>query len=344
MLAPMGALGVCVALAIAVLWSLGYAPGDVAEVFIHRVIWADDPQVRWDRWAKILENSTPLLLAGLSIAVAFRASVWNIGAQGQYVLGVILAGWIGWRMSGSGLAVIPVLLLGATFAGALWGAIAAALEWWRKVPVVLSTLLLNFVAFGLLNFLLQGALRDPLQPGQSPVIHSAANLPIIPGTRLHIGFLLALIMAILVWFILSWTTFGFRLRIVGENPIAARFAGINVPRVALATMAFSGALAGLAGGVEVAGVTHKVFLDAARVGYGFTAIAVALLARLSPIGVVASAIFFGLLNSSFSALQIELGLPYVTGQAIQGAVIIAMLVMSNPQALRKSLAEIWRRR
>jgi ABC-type uncharacterized transport system permease subunit len=175
-----------------------------------------------------------------------------------------------------------------------------------------------------------GTLLDP----QSPELQHAARLPeffaLNPGQGLHIGFFVALLAAVALFFLLRQTTFGFRLRVVGQNDQAARFAGMNVGRVATATLALSGALSGLAGAVQVAGVApYVLYPDMATNALGFTGIAVALLARLSPLAVIFSAAFFGLLNTAFRALEREMGIGAVTAQAVQGALIIAMLVFTS---------------
>jgi simple sugar transport system permease protein len=236
---------------------------------------------------------------------------------------------------------IALHLIAAMAAGALLAGIAAALERWRNVPVVLSTLLLNFVALEFLRYVLQGPMRAvaedgrPLDP-QSPQIPELARLPeyfaTSPGQGLQLGFFLALVAAAVLALILRRTTFGFRLRVVGQNPVAARFAGMNVPRVAFASLALSGALAGLAGGVQVSGVaTYVLFPDLGADGVGFTGIAVALLGRLSPLGVVLSALFFGLLNTSFRALERSpLEIHAATAQAVQGALVIVVLILASP--------------
>lgn len=321
---PIVAAGISVVLGIGVLWAMGYPVGEVVGTVWGKVIWADEWGRRVNRWTDVLERATPILLTGVAVMVAFRASVLNIGAEGQYLLGAIAAVAVGVVVERSG-AVVGVLLT-AMGAGAGLAAVAAILEWWRRVPVVLSTLLLNFVALEFLRYLVQGPMKAAGQQPQTRLIHDAAELPLIGGTRLHWGFVLAVVAVAIVAVVLRRTTFGFRLRVVGENATAARFAGIHVPRTALLTLALSGALAGLAGGVQVAGVRHQLALGDAGAGFGFTGIAVALLGRLTPAGVVAAALFFGVLGSAFRVLEGEMGIPFVTGQAVQGMIVIAMLV------------------
>jgi simple sugar transport system permease protein len=292
-------------------------------------------------WIQTLQSATPILLTGLAVAVAFRANVLNIGGQGQYAMGAVAAAAVGIYVRAPAPLLVTLLLVAAMLAGALLAAVAAALERWRSVPVVLGTLLLNFVALEFLRYLLQGPMRavsesgDLLDP-QSRQLPEPARLPEFfsptPGQGLHMGFFIAVAVAALLAFLLRRTTFGFRLRVVGQNPHAARFAGMNVPRVSFATLALSGALAGLAGGIQVAGVaTYVLFPDVGTDGLGFTGIAVALLGRLSPFGVVLSAIFFGLLNTSFKALErSSLEIHSSTAQGVQGLLVIAVLISYSP--------------
>jgi simple sugar transport system permease protein len=333
-LAPVLAAAACLLIGVAALASLGYPPADVLGTVWEKVLWRADPARRLAAWENILRDATPILLTGLAIVVAFRASVWNIGGQGQFLGGALAANAIGaWLVFSSAVAT-PLLLLGAMAAGGAIALIAATLDRYRRVPVVLSTLLLNAVMAEMTRFMISGPMRAPARPGVSLEIVEPARLPLIAATNLHVGFLLALAAAGITWFILARTTFGFRLRAVGENADAARAAGISVGRVAMASMALSGALAGLAGGVEVSGVRHELALSDASSAFGFTGIAVALLGRLSAPGVVAAAIFFGILRQCFFVLEAELSVSSVTGQALQGLIILLMLVLTHGRLWR----------
>jgi general nucleoside transport system permease protein len=339
LLPPLVAVLICMIVGVGALAALGFPPREVLDAVWNKVIWRQDSSLRLIAWANVLQYATPILLTGLAVTVAFRASVWNIGAQGQYLAGAIAGNVVGAFLSAPPSLTIPVLLLAAIAAGAAIALIAAILDWWRKVPVVLSTLLLNFIVIELLRYLIVGPLRDLGAIVRTRELLPSTQLPLIGEMRLQPGFFFALAAAAIVWFILRQTTFGFRLRVVGENPVAARFAGISVPRMSLATLAFSGALAGLAGGLEISGVRHELVFSDAESGYGFTGIAVALLGRLNPVGVILAALFFGLLRACFFALQIEAQVPSVTGLALQGLVIILMLVLTQPTAIRKWLAK-----
>jgi len=360
----LAAVLVCIAITAIVLAALP-SSGDEQLSFgqslqiISRTIWNSVLRPRspametgYRNWILTLQSATPILLTGLAITAAFRASALNIGTQGQYVLGAIATTAIGVYVQGPAMVMIPLHLAAAMVAGALFAAIAAALERWRNVPVVLSTLLLNFVAVEFLRYLLQGPMRAVSEDGhlldpQSRELLLPARLPEFfanaPGQGLCMGIFISLISAVVLSFILNKTTFGFRLRVMGQNAIAARFAGMNTARVSLATLALSGALAGLAGGVRVAGVApYQLYPDVGMDGIGFTGIAVALLGRLSPVGVVFSALFFGLLSTAFKALERSpLEIHSVAAQGVQGALVIAVLIVTSPQWGRR-LRGIWR--
>src|SRR2546430_2503499 len=251
LLPPLLAVVICVIVGVGALAALGYPAGEVLEAVWSKVVWHRDPALRLVAWANVLQYATPILLTGLAVTVAFRASVWNIGAQGQYLAGAIAGNLVGAFVGAAAGVTIPVLLLASVVAGALVAMIAAVLDWWRKGPGVLSTLLLNFIVIELLRYLIVGPMRDPGAIVRTRELLAGAQLPVIGEMRLGPGIFFALAAAALVWLILRQTTFGFRLRVVGENPIAARFAGISVARVSLATLALSGALAGLAGRLRI---------------------------------------------------------------------------------------------
>jgi simple sugar transport system permease protein len=303
-------------------------------------------------WIETLKTATPLLLTGLAVALAFQAGVLNIGGQGQFVAGATAATAVAVYWAAPPALVIPAYLCASLVGGAAVAGVAALLDGWRKVPVVLSTLLLNFVVLELFRYLLQGPMRARGDDGafldpQSPDLADAVRLPQVlatsPGRGLHVGLFIALGAAVLVAFLIRRTTLGFRLRVVGQNPVAARFAGMNVGRVSFVALALSGALAGLAGGVQVAGQTYRASPDMGTSGVGFAGIAVALLGRLSPAGVCCSALFFGLLDTAFKALErSDLEIQSSAGQAFQGALVLAVLAVTSPRWAR-GLREIRRR-
>ena len=282
-----------------------------------------------------LVRATPLVLTGLAVAFAFRAGVWNIGAEGQLLVGAAtgtaLALLLPAALAAPGALVVPAVLLAGGVAGAMWAGIAALLRRRFRVPEVISTIMLNFVAVSLVGWLVRGPLQEPLgiYP-QSGTITESARLPVLlAGSRLHAGALLALAAAVLLAWLLRATAAGFRVRAAGANPNAARIAGgIDVARTTTLVFLASGALAGLAGATEVSGVTWALYENLSP-GYGFTAIAVALLARLDPLLVVASGILFGALEAGGAAMQRDAGVPSVVVEIVEALLILGVLALGR---------------
>ena len=284
-----------------------------------------------------LVRSVPLILTGLAVALAFRAGVWNIGAEGQLYAGAAAAVWIGLAMEGTpAIVAIPLVMLGAGILGGLWAMIPAFMRVRGGVNEVISTLLMNFVGIYLVAWLVHGPLQESrgVFP-QSDAIAASARLPGIipdawlPNSRLHLGFLLALGVAAL----LSWgfrrTAVGLRVRAVGHAPEAARVSGrIHTNRVLWTTLVWSGVIAGVAGGVEVSGVTFALYENLSP-GYGYTAIAVALLGGLRPWGVVVAAIAFGALEAGASSMQRDASVPAVWVDVISALVILAVIALGR---------------
>ena len=283
----------------------------------------------------VLVRATPLALTGLAVAIAFRGGVWNIGADGQFLAGATLAAWIG-VMLGVTHAALPLALLAGAAAGAVWAGIAGILRSRFGVLEVISTIMLNFVAAFGVSYLVRGPLQEPTHVyPQTSSIGTAAELPVlVPGTRIHAGVLIALALAMAAWWAMRHTAAGFRLRATGANPFAARSAGlVNAERVTMRAFLLSGALAGLAGAVEVCGVTYALYENLSP-GYGYTAIAVALLARLNPIGTFIAAILFGALEVAASALQREAAIPSTTATVVEAAVILTVITVADWRARR----------
>lgn len=281
--------------------------------------------------ADALVRATPLILAGLAVALAFRGGVFNIGAEGQLLAGAAAstAVTLAWSDTLGGFVVIVAMLTGA-LAGAFWAAIAAEMKRRFHVLEIISTIMLNFIAIHLVSYLVRGPLQEPtrIYP-QTPSIEEAARLGVIlPGTRLHFGFIIAVVIAIgLAWFFRR-TAAGFRVRAVGASPAAAWNAGrIRVERTTLMVFLASGALAGLAGSIEVSGVTYALYENISP-GYGYTAIAVALIAALNPAAVIASGIFFGILETGATALQREYGIPSSLAAVAEAALILGVLLVA----------------
>jgi len=265
-----------------------------------------------------LLKSVPLLLTGISVAIAFRAGVWNIGGEGQFLAGAMGA-FLGARYG------MIAALAASLIAGALWASIASALRLWRNAPEVLTTILLNFIAIHLLGYAVNGPLQEA--SGKYPQSDLAsASLPVLG--ELHAGIALAIVAAIAAWFLLYRTAEGLRLRASGFNRSAAKWAGVNVDAQLVRAMAISGAMAGLAGGIELLGVTHRLF-ERFAAGYGYAGIAVALLAQLHPLGTIASSFFFGALTTGAGELQRTAGISSTVATFGQAIVILVTIVFTR---------------
>jgi simple sugar transport system permease protein len=278
------------------------------------------------RLAESVSKMIPLALTGLGVALAFRAGFWNIGAEGQLLLGALAGAGVATKLD---WPVIGVLIAGA-LAGALWALIAGVLRTRRGAPEIITTIMLNYVAAQLVAF----SLKMPDEPGgahgwllevaasqpQSDVLPERAQLPtLIAGTTLHAGLFLVLICAVGCWWLLFRSERGFLLRAAGAGPIAARAAGIRVEREVLFSVALSGALCGLAGAMEISGATKQ--LGVAPFNYGYTAIAVALLGSLNPLGVLPAALLFGMLSAGGGAMERSANVPAVAVSMVTGVLV-----------------------
>jgi len=276
-----------------------------------------------------LVRATPVILTGLSVAVAFRAGVFNIGGEGQFLAGAAAAAAVSLLPNlGVSYASSWIALVAGVIAGGAWAGLAVFLRLRFRVLEVISTILLNFVALDLVGYLVRGPLQEPLHIyPQSRTIAPAARLPrILPASRLHAGFIIAIVAAGLTWWVMRYTAAGFRLRAVGANADAARVAGeIDVARTTSRAFVLSGALAGLAGAIEITGVTFALYENISP-GYGYTGIAVALLARLDPLGVVASGLLFGALEAGAAAMQRDAGVPSVVVSVVEAVLILGLIV------------------
>lgn len=275
-----------------------------------------------------LVRATPLLFAGLAVTIAFRAGILNIGAEGQLLVGAAAATAVAVTVSPAlGLAGIALALVAGAMAGAVWAGIAALLRARFGVLEVISTIMLNFIALNLTGLLVRGPLQEPTHVfPQSQQLDVALRLPrLLPGTRLHLGVALAFGCALALSWFLRGTAAGFRLRMTGANPEAAKSAGqIDVTRVAVMAFVMSGALAGIGGAVEVTGVTYALYENLSP-GYGYTAIAVALLARLEPVRAIAAAVVFGALEAGASAMQRDAQVPAQMVSVVEASVILMLV-------------------
>lgn len=294
--------------------------------------------------ADTVVKATPLLFVGAGICVAFRGGVINIGGEGQLVVGALAATlaalalphWPAW-------AIIPLCLTLGFLGGAVWGAIPGALKAYLNVNEILTTIMMNQIAVQAMNYLLAGPLMDPVQIlnrsfiPQTARFSLATDLPRLVPTRLHLGVLLAVVAAVLVWLLLWRTTVGFRIRAVGLSPQAARRAGIRVERYAMLALLLSGALAGLGGATQVLGVNHRMFTDGSATGFtgaaGFNGIVAALFGQLHPLGTIPASVIFGALLVGANKMQRVVQVPSALITALNGLVVVFVVG-----------SELWRRR
>jgi len=273
-----------------------------------------------------LVSTVPYVFLGLGVALGFRAGLFNIGAEGQFYIGALTGVFIAYSVHGlPAIIEVPFALLAGMAGGFAWGGIAGFLKARFGAHEVITTIMLNYVAFLVANYLVDtpGLMLAPnVSTPRTPDVDVNAVLPIIfAGSRLHFGFIVALIAVPLVWFLIQRTTTGFELRAVGFNPGAAQAAGISVGRTMVLAMGLSGALAGAAGIVQVLGVQHHM-TDTVAAGYGFDAIAIALLARSNPWGVLPAALLFGALRSGASFMQLQTDVSADLISIVQASVII----------------------
>jgi simple sugar transport system permease protein len=273
--------------------------------------------------SETLVAATPLMLAGLSVALAFRAGLFNIGAEGQILLGTLFASYTAFTFDGLPLLVhLPLALVAGFLGGALWGAIPGLLKARTGAHEVITTIMLNFVALYLTTFLLKTEIyqrsgrADPISKPAPP----SAQLPQLGDLRLHLGILVALVMAYAMWWLLFRSTIGFRFRAVGANPQAAAYAGMSIGGTHVVAMTLAGGLSGLAGTTNLLGVAMSVTPGFA--GYGFDAIALALLGRTHPLGVVAAAVLFGILRAGATGMQAATSIPVDIIVVIQALIIV----------------------
>lgn len=298
-----------------------------------------DPLSNPVRLIEVLVKTTPLLLTGIAVAFAFSGGYWNIGVEGQLYMGATAATAIGLQMQNMpAWLALPLVIAGGILAGMAWATLPALMKVRLKIDEVVTTLLLNYVAIFFVSAVLNGPWRDPVsQWPQSPEIAASAILPrLIPRSRLHLGFILALLVVFGVWFVLSRTSFGLKMKAVGFNIEAARFSGVKVERTMLMVALTSGGIAGLAGASEVAGI-HFHLIDAISPGYGYTGIIIATLGALNPIGVSLAAVFIGLIDTGSQTVSRALGVPTYLGDVLQATLLLVTLGMLLLQSYRITL-------
>ncbi|WP_440059230.1 ABC transporter permease [Thermogladius sp. 4427co] len=275
-----------------------------------------------------LIQATLFMLMASGIAISNRAGVLNVGAEGQYIIGAILATYIAVNLQdrlNDGL-VVTLAVIAAAIGGALWALIAGVLKGYMNINEVVTTVILNWLAYRILQWILRGPLKLPspqLYPMSPPI---TAVLPVLePSSGLNAGLIIAVLLAVISYFLLFHTEAGFKIRVMGSNPDFARYAGIDVRKWVSISMAYSGALAGIAGAVEVVGNLHYLF-EGISIGLGYTSIIVSLVARDHPLGVIAASIMFGTIYSGSSFLQIATHLTYTFSKAIEGFIYLFVLI------------------
>lgn len=275
--------------------------------------------------------ATPYIFAGLAVALAFKGGLFNIGAEGQLALGAVASAWVGYALPGLlGVTLpiyihLPLAIFAGMLFGFLWGAIPGALKAYTGAHEVINTIMMNYIALNMVSFLLNGPMKDKDPQNviaRTPEIAASARIPVLfEGLRVHWGFILALVVAFLVWWLLWKTTLGFEIRTVGLNPDAAKYAGINYKRIMTLTMALSGMLAGLAGTIEVTALNYRHELGFST-GYGFDAIAIALLGKTHPFGVVLAAILFAAMRNGATRMQFMTQIPVDIISVIQALILL----------------------
>ncbi len=284
----------------------------------------------WRQIGETIMRATPLMLTGLAVGFGFRANLFNIGAEGQLILGSLGAAWLGLLLAPlPPILSIPLILIGAALFGAAWAFIPALLKAKVGAHEVITTMMFSWMALYLTSWIVSGPLADKGGIPQTPMLSGAVWLPtfdtIIPGLppmRAHLGFLLALLVAVGVSLVLRRTTLGYEVRAVGFNPSAAQNGGISIPLTTIYALCISGALAGLAGASEVLGVTHRFFDQvSAGSGFGFTGIAVALLGKKNPVGILFAALLFGALSAGGGTMQLEADVSQKIITIVQGLII-----------------------
>lgn len=277
---------------------------------------------------RTLAYSTPLILTGLAAAVAFRMKLYTIGAEGQLFMGAIAGSAIALQLPAGTPKVIMLTLMlgGGALAGAVWAGFAALPKALFGTDEIITTLMLNFIALAFMNYLIFGTQsfwRDPSRPvPQGNSIPDSATLPEISG-RLHFGFLIAVVLAVLLWWVLKNTTFGFRVRTIGDSARAAKYAGVGVSGTIFVVFALSGALAGVAGAIEVAGVTNRLDPKALAIELGYTGIIIATVARLNPVGVLPVAVLLAAIATAGASLQ-GIGVAFEVVLLLQGLIFLSV--------------------
>ncbi|MCF8038863.1 MAG: ABC transporter permease [Desulfohalobiaceae bacterium] len=274
-----------------------------------------------------LNKAVPLFLCSLGVAVAFKLQIWNIGAEGQFALGAVGATWAALYFSFlPWFFLLPLMLLSATIAGGIWGLIPALLKLYMRANEIITTLMLNYIGILILEFLVYGSWKDRASFGfpMTPVFESGAVIARIGRTNLHYGLLLCLAIGLAMALVLAYTRFGYELKASGENPRAGRYAHIPYKKLVILVLVISGALAGWAGFVETSATLNRL-QPSVMAGYGYTAIVVAWLARLNPLGIALFSFLLAGMLVGVEGMQLELQIPAAFGKIMEGLILLTVL-------------------
>lgn len=284
-------------------------------------------------------RSTPLILTGLSVAFAFKTGLFNIGAEGQFIIGALVATMVGAGLNLPPIIHVPLTLLLAAIGGAVWGGFAGWLKSKFGINEVIATIMLNWIAFYFSNFMIKSTWLARPNSEASVSINESASIGIDwltdlvgPATKVNWGIVISIVLVLIIAFILFKTTLGFELRGVGHNKFGAEYGGINVNRSILQSMAIAGLLAGIAGAIQVMGVSHNITVLAAQEGYGFDGIAVALIANSHPIGVIFSGLLFGAFKYGGTKMQ-AIGAPSEVINIVIGSIVYFIALSSVLRSL-----------
>lgn len=296
--------------------------------------------------AETIVKAVPLLLIGLGICISFRAKVINIGAEGQMIVGALMAVAFGLAVQWPGWLALPIAMFIGFFGGAIWGAIPGVLKAYFNVNEILSTVMMNAIAVQLMNYLLGGPMMDPKQAEALGKLPETARLDVayhlarlLPPTRLHAGVLIALVLAVVVYILLFHTTLGYRIRAVGFNPFASRYGGIRVRQQVVIALLLSGAFAGLAGAIQIYGLNYRMITDGSPTGFtggaGFNGIVTALFGGLHPLGAIPASFFFGALLVGANAMQRVTQVPSSFVTVLNGMVVVFVVSAAIWKELRE---------
>lgn len=335
LLSPLLALGLTLVFGVFLFLIMGVSPSEALYAFFI------EPLTTTYGWAELAVKATPLVLIAVALSIGFRAGVWNIGAEGQLTLGGICGGAVAlWFYEVESVWIIPLMVVAGILGGMLWGAIPAFLRTRFNANEILTSLMLTYVAGFLLSLLVHGVMRDPdgYNLPESRLFSDSAILPIIlEGTRLHLGWLFALAAVVAAWLMISRTLIGFEVKVLGQAPAAGRYAGFSQKNIIWFSLLLSGGAAGLAGMIEVSGPIGQV-LPTISPGYGFTAIIVAFVGRLHPLGVLLAGLLLALSYLGGESAQISLNLPLAVTGVFQGMLLFFLLgcdVLIHYRVVRK---------